>query len=66
MEFEKPIQFVIQGNTYKELIRWKEIIKTEARKNKNLANIEDDFELNKPILNVKIDQKKPQIWAFLQ
>tara|TARA_A100001015_G_scaffold217748_1_gene244663 strand:- start:810 stop:2522 length:1713 start_codon:yes stop_codon:yes gene_type:complete len=55
---EKPIQFVIQGNTYKELIRWKEIIKTEARKNKNLANIEDDFELNKPILNVKIDQKK--------
>ncbi len=55
---EKPIQFVIQGNTYEELIRWKEIIKLEARKNKNLANIEDDFELNKPILNVKIDQKK--------
>jgi HAE1 family hydrophobic/amphiphilic exporter-1/multidrug efflux pump len=55
---EKPIQFVIQGNTYEELIRWKEIIKLEARKNKNLANIEDDFELNKPILNVKIDQEK--------
>ena len=55
---EKPIQFVIQGNTYEELIRWKEIIKSEARKNKNLTNIEDDFELNKPILNVKIDQKK--------
>ena len=55
---EKPIQFVIQGNTYEELIRWKEIIKLEARKNKNLTNIEDDFELNKPILNVKIDQKK--------
>ena len=30
----------------------------EARTNKNLTNIEDDFELNKPILNVKIDQKK--------
>ena len=55
---EKPIQFVIQGNTYEELIRWKEIIKLEARKNKNLTNIEDDFELNKPILNVKIDQEK--------
>ena len=55
---EKPVQFVILGNTYDELIEWKEIIKREARKNNNLANIEDDFELNKPIINVKIDQKK--------
>ena len=55
---EKPIQFVILGNTYEELIEWKEIIKKEARKNKNLINIEDDFNRNKPILNVKIDQKK--------
>ena len=55
---EKPIQFVILGNTYEELIQWKETIKKEARKNNNLANIEDDFELNKPIINVKIDQKK--------
>ena len=55
---EKPIQFVILGNTYEELIEWKEIIKNEARKNKNLSNIEDDFDRNKPILNVKIDQKK--------
>ena len=55
---EKPIQFVLLGNTYEELIDWKEIIKKEARKNKNLTNIEDDFNRNKPILNVKIDQKK--------
>ena len=55
---EKPIQFVILGNTYEELIEWKEIIKNEARKNQNLSNIEDDFDRNKPILNVKIDQKK--------
>jgi len=55
---EKPVQFVILGNTYEELIQWKETIKKEARKNNNLANIEDDFELNKPIINVKIDQKK--------
>ncbi len=55
---EKPIQFVILGNTYEKLIEWKEIIKREARKNKNLINIEDDFNQNKPILNVRIDQKK--------
>ncbi|MDA7552387.1 efflux RND transporter permease subunit, partial [Candidatus Pelagibacter sp.] len=55
---QKPVQFVILGNTYEELIEWKEIIKKEARKNIKLINIEDDFNRNKPILKVKIDQKK--------
>ena len=55
---ESPVQFVILGNTYEELIEWKEIIKEKARENPGLASIEDDFDLNKPQLNVKIDQKK--------
>ena len=46
------------GNTYEQLIEWKEIIKKEARKNPGLTSIQDDFDLNKPQLNVKIDQKK--------
>ena len=29
---QKPVQFVILGNTYEELVKWKEIIKKEARK----------------------------------
>ncbi len=55
---ESPVQFVILGNTYEKLIEWKEIIKTEARKNPGLASIQDDFDLNKPQLNVNINQKK--------
>ena len=55
---ESPVQFVILGNTYEQLIEWKEIIKREARKNPGLTSIQDDFDLNKPQLNVKIDQKK--------
>ena len=55
---ESPVQFVILGNTYDQLIEWKEIIKKEARKNPGLTSIQDDFDLNKPQLNVKIDQKK--------
>ena len=55
---ESPVQFVILGNTYEELINWKNIIKNEARKNPGLTSIQDDFELNKPQLNVEIDQKK--------
>ena len=55
---ESPVQFVILGNTYEQLIEWKNIIKKEARKNPNLTSIQDDFDLNKPQLNVQIDQKK--------
>jgi hydrophobe/amphiphile efflux-1 (HAE1) family protein len=55
---QSPVQFVILGNTYEQLIDWKNIIKKEARKNPGLTSIQDDFDLNKPQLNVKIDQKK--------
>ena len=55
---ESPVQFVILGNTYDQLIEWKKIIKKEARKNPGLTSIQDDFDLNKPQLNVQIDQKK--------
>ena len=55
---ESPVQFVILGNTYDQLIEWKNVIKKEARKNPGLTSIQDDFDLNKPQLNVQIDQKK--------
>jgi hydrophobe/amphiphile efflux-1 (HAE1) family protein len=55
---ESPVQFVLLGNTYDQLIEWKELIKKEARKNPGLTSIQDDFDLNKPQLNVQIDQKK--------
>ena len=55
---ESPVQFVILGNTYDQLIEQKDIIKREARKNPGLTSIQDDFDLNKPQLNVQIDQKK--------
>jgi hydrophobe/amphiphile efflux-1 (HAE1) family protein len=54
---ESPVQFVVLGNTYEQLIEWKKIIKREARKNPGLSSIQDDFDLNKPQLNVKINQK---------
>tara|TARA_B100001121_G_C18691207_1_gene623111 strand:+ start:312 stop:3407 length:3096 start_codon:yes stop_codon:yes gene_type:complete len=55
---ESPVQFVLLGNTYKDLIKWKDIVKREARKNPGLTSIQDDFDLNKPQLNVKINQRK--------
>jgi len=55
---ESPVQFVVLANTYEQLIEWKKIIKREARKNPGLSSIQDDFDLNKPQLNVQINQKK--------
>ena len=55
---ESPVQFVVLGNTYDQLVEWKETIKREARKNPGLSAIQDDFDLNKPQLNVQINQKK--------
>ena len=55
---ESPVQFVILGKTYEQLVEWKNVIKKEAKKNPGLTSIQDDFDLNKPQLNVKIDQKK--------
>ena len=40
------------------LIEWKKIIKREARKNPGLSSVQDDFDLNKPQLNIQINQKK--------
>ena len=37
------------GKTYDELIKWKEIVKSEAE-NPGLTSIQDDFDLNKPQL----------------
>jgi len=55
---ESPVQFVVLGNTYDQLIEWKKIIKREARKNPGLSSVQDDFDLNKPQLNIQINQKK--------
>ncbi|NBZ97605.1 MAG: efflux RND transporter permease subunit, partial [Proteobacteria bacterium] len=55
---DKPIQFVIKGNTYEELIKWKEILKAEIVKNKNLVNVDDDLDLTRPQLKIKINADK--------
>ncbi|MEK9959148.1 MAG: efflux RND transporter permease subunit [Pelagibacteraceae bacterium] len=55
---EKPVQFVLLGNTYDKLDEWKKIVIAEARKNPNLVSIEDDYNLNKPELKVEINNQK--------
>ncbi len=55
---DKPVQFVLKGNTYEELIKWKEIIKAEVVNNKNFVNVDDDLDLTKPQLKIKVNLDK--------
>ena len=59
-EFRKPIQLVLQGQSYEELERWQNLIMRELRKNKNLAAIESDYTKQNPEIKLIINRKKAQ------
>jgi multidrug efflux pump len=53
-----PVQFVIQGDTYDELAKWRDIILAEARKNPNLIRLDSDYKETLPQLLVEIDTER--------
>ena len=53
-----PVQFVIQGDTYDELAKWRDIILAEARKNPNLLRLDSDFKETLPQLLIEIDTER--------
>mgnify|MGYP005990015161 CR=1 FL=1 len=54
----RPVQFVIQGDTYEELAKWRDIILEEARNNPNLLRLDSDFKETLPQLLVEIDTER--------
>ena len=55
---DKPVSFVLQGNTFEELVQWRDILISEAQKNPNLSNINSDYQETYPQLLVKIDRER--------
>lgn len=53
-----PVQFVLQGNTYAELAKWRDIIITKAQENPNLVGIDSDYKETYPQLLVEIDHNR--------
>ena len=53
-----PVAFVLQGNTYSELAKWRDIVIKEAQKNPNLSSINSDYKETYPQLMVKIDRDR--------
>lgn len=54
----KPVQFVIGGSTYADLVRWRDTILTKAAQNEGLTSLDHDYKETKPQLNVVIDRDR--------
>jgi multidrug efflux pump len=54
----KPVQFVIGGATYDELVEWRDIIIKKANENPNLRDVDHDYYETKPQLDIVVDKIK--------
>jgi multidrug efflux pump len=54
----RPVQFVLQGNTYEDLVEWRDIVLSKARTNPNLLRLDSDYKETWPQLLVNIDKNR--------
>ena len=54
----RPVQLVLQGNTYEELIQWRDIVMLKAAENPKLLRIDSDYKETSPQLLVNIDRDR--------
>lgn len=55
---QKPLQFVIGGPTYEDLVKWRNILMEKASENKNLIGLDSDFRETKPQIGIKVDKNR--------
>ena len=56
--YNKPVQMVLLGSTYKELETIQNEIITKLRKNRNLSRIESDYSRDKPEIKLSINKNR--------
>jgi multidrug efflux pump len=54
----RPVQFVLQGNTYEELTSWRDTLIEKAAENPKLLRIDSDYKETSPQLLVNIDRDR--------
>ncbi len=54
----RPVQFVLQGNTYEDLVEWRDILIQKASENPNLLRIDSDYKETSPQLLVQINRDR--------
>lgn len=54
----RPVQFVIQGNTYEELAEWRDILLAKIRENPKLLMVDHDYKETVPQIQVEINTER--------
>ena len=54
----RPVQFVLQGNTYEELAQWRDIVMEQARENPKLQRLDSDYKETTPQILLNIDKER--------
>ncbi len=54
----RPVQFVLQGDTYENLVSWRDIILEKARENPGLLRVDSDYKDTSPQLLVNISRDR--------
>ena len=52
----RPVQFVLQGNTYEKLAEYRDIVIEEAAKNPGLVEVDSDYKEPLPQLLIEVDE----------
>lgn len=53
-----PVQFVIGGDNYDDLTKWRDLLLAKARENPHLTNLDYDYKEGKPQLLVNVDTNR--------
>ncbi|MDY0009742.1 MAG: efflux RND transporter permease subunit, partial [Bdellovibrionales bacterium] len=53
---QKPVQFVLGGPSYEDLLEWRDILIEKARENPGLTEIDHDYYETKPQIGISIDR----------
>lgn len=51
-----PVQFVIGGRSYEELVQWRDLVMDRARESGMFTRIDSDFNETKPSLSITVDK----------
>lgn len=54
----RPVQFVLKGDTYENLVAWRDTLMEKAAENPNLIRLDSDYKETSPQLLVNIDRDR--------
>ena len=53
-----PVQVILGGSNYEDLVKWRDIVLARASENPGLVNPDSNYDERKPQLNVEVDRQR--------